>query len=442
MAQGQPELSFAWRVGLLTVLLACVAATLHAQVPSWSERLAQSTTARQAGDHERAEALLVDALADAQAAFGPTDTRVATTLNALASLYEATGRAEAAESLYVRSLSIIEAALGPGHLEVATTLNALGTLYLAEGRFAEAEPILARSLAVYQSLPGGWPRASATVLNNLAVAQENLGKLAAAESTYTASIRLKERVQGAHDPALAAPLSNLAALHQRRRDFRVAESLYARALEIQERAHGADHPDLIPTLVNIALTYERLGIPDSAVTAYERASVLYQTNELERDLLYATVAANLGTIHLSREQYDQAEQHLLEALDIYEAALGEASGEVLRMLDLYAYVLRNTGREDEARSVIRRPTWIHPVHGRLNANAGDPEDPAGCHPDPARHRPVGRRLLLGHAQLPGGHAQADGRRAGGSRDGPHPSGCAARAPRTAVARRGQPGTQT
>jgi tetratricopeptide (TPR) repeat protein len=295
-------------VGILAVLLACASATVHAQAPSWSERIVQSTAARQAGDYERAEALLVDALADAETEFGAADARVATTLNALASLYEGTGRASAAESLYVRSLAIIEAALGPGHLEVATTLNALGTLYLAEGRFAEAEPILARSLAIYRSLPGGWPRASATVLNNLAVARENLGKLVAAESAYAASIRLKQQVQGAHDPALAAPLSNLAALHQRRRDFRAAETLYTRALEIQQRAYGADYPDLIPTLINLALTYERLETPDSAVANYERARASYEVNGLERDLLYATLAANLGTIQLARERYGEAEQ--------------------------------------------------------------------------------------------------------------------------------------
>jgi tetratricopeptide (TPR) repeat protein len=125
-------------------------------------------------------------------------------------------------------------------------------------------------------------------------------------------------------------------------------------LEIQQRAYGADYPDLIPTLINLALTYERLETPDSAVANYERARASYEVNGLERDLLYATLAANLGTIQLARERYGEAEQLLLQALDLYEAELGEASGEALRMLDLYAYVLRQTGREEEAQEVIRR----------------------------------------------------------------------------------------
>ena len=78
-------------------------------------------TASQRGQYEEALRRLELALKEAEA-FGEQDPRYATTLNNLASVYEAQGRYAQAEPLYKRALAIREKALGPDHPDVAQSL--------------------------------------------------------------------------------------------------------------------------------------------------------------------------------------------------------------------------------------------------------------------------------------------------------------------------------
>jgi tetratricopeptide (TPR) repeat protein len=87
-------------------------------------------------------------LAITEASYGPDHPQVATTLNNLAQLLQATNRLAEAEPLMKRALAITEASYGPDHPQVATTLNNLASLLKATNRLAEAEPLMKRALAI------------------------------------------------------------------------------------------------------------------------------------------------------------------------------------------------------------------------------------------------------------------------------------------------------
>jgi tetratricopeptide (TPR) repeat protein len=70
---------------------------------------------------------------------------LATSLNNLASLYQAQGRYAEAEPLHKRSLAIREKALGPEHPDVATALENYAALLRQTGRKAEADRLDARA---------------------------------------------------------------------------------------------------------------------------------------------------------------------------------------------------------------------------------------------------------------------------------------------------------
>jgi len=93
------------------------------------------------GRYPEAEDPYRRALAINEKALGPDHPDVATDLNNLAWLLQATGRYAEAEPLYARALAIWEKALGPDHPAVATSLNSLAFLLDATGRYAEAEPL-------------------------------------------------------------------------------------------------------------------------------------------------------------------------------------------------------------------------------------------------------------------------------------------------------------
>ena len=83
-----------------------------------------------------------------ESALGENHPNVATALNNLAQLFQATNRQVEAEPLMRRALQIDEASYGPEHPDVAIDLSNLARLLQATNRLAEAEPLMARAFGI------------------------------------------------------------------------------------------------------------------------------------------------------------------------------------------------------------------------------------------------------------------------------------------------------
>ena len=86
----------------------------RAQDGPWEMYMATAGRAYEEARYPDAEKSLQAALKVAEG-FGPEDTRLATNLNNLATLYQAQGRYGEVEPLLKRALGIVEKALGPNH---------------------------------------------------------------------------------------------------------------------------------------------------------------------------------------------------------------------------------------------------------------------------------------------------------------------------------------
>ena len=95
------------------------------------------------GDFARAEALLKQALAIRETAFGAESPEVADSLEALARLYQTAGRNREAEPAFQRALDIRKKAFGERNQAVIDTMQAVADLYRTEGRKEEAEKLAA-----------------------------------------------------------------------------------------------------------------------------------------------------------------------------------------------------------------------------------------------------------------------------------------------------------
>ena len=93
---------------------------------------------------------------------------MATRLNNLALLLQATNRLDEAEPLMRRALAIDEKSFGPDHPTVAIRLNNLAQLLQATNRLAEAEPLMRRALAIFETSLGPDHPNTVTARNNLA----------------------------------------------------------------------------------------------------------------------------------------------------------------------------------------------------------------------------------------------------------------------------------
>ena len=103
----------------------------------------------QLAEWSRAEPLMPRALAIDEGSSGPDDPEVATDLNNLARLLQATNRLGEAEPLMRRALAIDEGSSGPDHPNVAIRLNNLAQLLRATNRLGEAEPLMRRHLEIF-----------------------------------------------------------------------------------------------------------------------------------------------------------------------------------------------------------------------------------------------------------------------------------------------------
>jgi tetratricopeptide (TPR) repeat protein len=179
-----------------------------AQEAQWQTYLDDGTKAYQAGRYSEAEKLLKLALTEAER-FGPSDLRLATSLNSLAVLHKAQGKYDQAEPLYKRALAIWEKALGPEHPDVATSLNNLAGLYHDQGKYDQAEPLYKRALPIMEKALGPEHRDVATSLNNLAGLYKAQGKYGQAEPLCKRALAIKEKALGP-EPGLFSNLLRVA----------------------------------------------------------------------------------------------------------------------------------------------------------------------------------------------------------------------------------------
>ena len=101
---------------------------------------------------------------------------MATRLNNLALLLQATTRLAEAEPLLRRALAIDETSYGPDHPDVAIDLNNLAGLLWTTNRLGEAEPVMRRALAIFETSLGPEHPSTVTVRNNLVVLEAALGR--------------------------------------------------------------------------------------------------------------------------------------------------------------------------------------------------------------------------------------------------------------------------
>ncbi len=211
---------------------------------------------------DKAEPLMRRALEIDEASFGPDHSTVATALNNLAGLLQATNRLEEAEPRMRRALEIDEASFGPKHPEVARDLNNLAQLLQATNRMEEAEPLMRRALEIDEAAFGPDHPKVAIRLNNLAALLQATNRMEKAEPLMRRALEIDEAAFGPDHPKVAIRLNNLAALLQAKNRMEEAEPLLHRALDIFDKSLGSDHPDTRTVRENLEKLQKRLRDPE------------------------------------------------------------------------------------------------------------------------------------------------------------------------------------
>ena len=134
-----------WLAGIFCGLLLSTQACTYSI--SWQRSNEAGVAASQQGKYAEAEKYYLAALKEAEI-FGPEDTRIATTLDNLALLYDTQGEYAEAEHLLKRSLKIYQKFLGPDHPNVARFLENYAALLRKTNRDAEGAQMEVRAKAI------------------------------------------------------------------------------------------------------------------------------------------------------------------------------------------------------------------------------------------------------------------------------------------------------
>jgi tetratricopeptide (TPR) repeat protein len=165
--------------------------------------------------------------------------------------------------------------------------------------------------------------------------------------------------RGISDLATAHTLYDLAILRRQQGALVEAEQLYRRALAIREREQGPNHPDVAVILNNLAGLEAAQGNYDAAQPLLERALTIRQTALGNEHGLTAQSLNNLALLYAAQDNAAAAEPLYQRALAILEKTDEPAEGELERVLDNYAALLHDTGRDTEAAALEARARMLH-----------------------------------------------------------------------------------
>jgi tetratricopeptide (TPR) repeat protein len=248
-----------------------------------------------------------------------------------------------------------------GQVESVERLIQAGQTATAEARHAEAERLFRQ--AVEQSDKSG--RADERLgasLTGLGLAYSAQRKFTDAEPVLRRAVAVKEKVLGPDSPDFARALLDLGALYRLKDEHAKAEPPIRRAVAILESALGPEHPEVAGNLTNLGGRLRDQGKFSEAEPILRRALAirLKILPPDHPDIVRSTLG--LANLYADQKQYADADPLFQKAVATLERLKSYGTGypNLPDTLRLYAGVLRNSGRSDEAQKLEARANSLRP----------------------------------------------------------------------------------
>lgn len=187
-----------------------------------------------------------------------------------------------------------------------------GLQALQEGRLADAERLLTAALEQAEKY-GTEDLRVADAANDLGVVYATAGKPLEAELLFNRALMIGEKGLGRDHPGVGATVQNLGILYATQHRYQEGEPLLKRALAITVKGFGFDHP---------------------------RTAMILKT---------------LSSFYAVQGKFAEAEQFIEKSLAILDKSrVQQGDPQLTATLEVFAAILRNANREQEAQEVERR----------------------------------------------------------------------------------------
>jgi serine/threonine-protein kinase len=312
----------------------------------------------ESGDKAEGEALLLEALAGAEA-IDPAGPLVVRVLTDLAGHQERAAQFVPAEQSLRRALALSQAR-ADGAVDALGAKEELGRVLGKQRRFAEAEVLLREALEQRRALHGAdddsipWQLSAlatvldnqgqplkalplyrealaiaapkmgvdsvpyAVLLNNLALASMRVGDYAESERAYRQGLAIASKAWGERDEGLANYRYNLGNLLLRTRPAE-AEPLLKACESVFASNYPADHPEVIATRVVMAVVSARLGHVSEARDWIRQIddskAELTPISRADREYVLALIARDEGQLDAALAGLERSEDLRVQALN-------------------------------------------------------------------------------------------------------------------------------
>ena len=161
----------------------------------------------------------------------------------------------------------------------------------------------------------------ASMLSELGGYLRSAGQLLESEACFARAVNILKTALGEWHPDYATALNNLAGTHRMMGRLNEAGMEFAECLAIYGETVGQDHMLYAACLNNLSLLSLDKGDVSAASELMGQASAIMARHPDCRDE-YATALANLAGLYLRLERYNEAEENLHKAAEIYENEVG------------------------------------------------------------------------------------------------------------------------
>lgn len=269
------------------------------------------------------------------------------------------GKLDSAERLLLDALVIDEKHFGVDHARIGALIDTLGQVCFHQSRYAEAEQWWQRAMSIWERLGPNY-RGLATTLERMATIHRVFNRSRLEGDCLRKALETAEKgVDGKH-PSLAYPLSTLGDYYLRSQPPAEREALvcFRRAYRLLAPAIGREHPDLLVSLDGLAEVAKRRGRFHRANQLLRRGLRIVESTYGRNHQSYADSLMKLAGVAFEQEHEDRAESLIREALVIVERAKGPQHSQVGIVLGNLAKLLRLQKRFTEAEPLYQRALKI------------------------------------------------------------------------------------
>lgn len=307
---------------------------------------------RETGDLERAQRVLHEAIAIAEANRAGTSLTYANLLSNLGRVELAAGNVGGAKPYFERSLALHRELLGPNHHEVASALMDLSSVHLWEDDLSRAERRTREAVRIYEvTVPNLHPdRVMANV--NLAEILVWQSRMDEASALLEPSLENQMRIYGRISRQVGVTFALLSRVRASQGLLEEAEEYARQALDVYLQALGNLHQDTAYSRTSLASLLIRRGKLSAAENQLRQSLDTYEQT-LPPDHPYVASAEHLlGEVLLRKRQLNDAEALLTAAMNRWKRTNSPA-WRVARSESALGEVLFLQGRIKEAEQHLR-----------------------------------------------------------------------------------------